>query len=173
MDQRLRDTQTQESILTTRPLPMGWLADLASFIMPVGFTIASVGSALLMAFIFLPHFYTFASAFFTTAVPSYFMILRPCINRHIELRSSIYTVSRRRVEAKAQTGVFWQGRISRIIPVSDIRDITVNPDRIQRTQNRGSVTITAFNGDSITFEDIPDAETTGEIICQLVQELRQ
>jgi hypothetical protein len=173
MDQGRRDTQLQEPILTARPLPTGWVDDLAYFMLPVGFTIVIVGSALLIAFIILPHPYAFAFVFFITAVPSYFLILMPRINRRIELRSSIYTVTRRHVEVKAQTGMFWRRSISRSIAVSDIRDVRVSIDRILRDEYQGSVTITAFNGDSITFADILGAEATGEIIRQLVRELTQ
>lgn len=67
MDQR-RDKQPQESILTARPLPTGWLDDLVSFMMPVGFVVIIVGATLLTAFIVFPQLYVYTFVFLVTAM---------------------------------------------------------------------------------------------------------
>ena len=86
---------------------------------------------------------------------------------HVRLRSMVYTVMPEFVEAEADMGIF--GRYSRRIPVAYIRDVTSQVDVVDRFYNVGSVTVSATNGDSITLENIADAETAREVIWQLVQ----
>lgn len=85
---------------------------------------------------------------------------------HAMLRSSVYTITPEYIEGRSKIGIIEQH--SRRIPIAYIRAVTADADITQQLYNLGSVTVSATNGDSIVFRDIPDPEATRDIISQLI-----
>jgi membrane protein YdbS with pleckstrin-like domain len=88
-----------------------------------------------------------------------------------KLRHSIYTVSREYVAVEADLGIF--GRYDRMVPIAYIRDVTTYSSTFQRFYKLGSIIVTSANGDSITMEDLAEAEDAREAIWWLVNQQAQ
>jgi putative membrane protein len=60
-------------------------------------------------------------------------------------------------------------RDARKIPFSRVLDVTTNASFDRRLFGVGNITVAIANGDTVTFEDITDAQTKAETLWQLVR----
>src|SRR5262249_29078150 len=123
-----RDSQQEETILLTRSEPSWWSF---GYVGPAIFTIIYIISGLLAAYIMapiamvlgIPHVYAYLFVFLIAGLSSYLILIRPKIMQYLELSSSLYRVTRQRIEIEALRGIFWRRRISKSIPIADIKEV--------------------------------------------------
>ena len=83
---------------------------------------------------------------------------------HEILAKAVYTVTAECVES--ESGIF--GKKVRTIPISYVRDVTYGQNAIQSLLGLSDVTVSAANGDKITFKDIADGSHKRDVISKLV-----
>jgi membrane protein YdbS with pleckstrin-like domain len=98
-------------------------------------------------------------------------VMVPFMMWSAKLHRSVYTVTREYVAVEADLGIF--GRYDRMVPIVYISDVTTYSSTIQRFYKLGSIIVTSANGDSITLEDLAEAEDAREAIWRLVTQQAQ
>jgi membrane protein YdbS with pleckstrin-like domain len=83
---------------------------------------------------------------------------------HEILARAVYTVTAEYVES--ESGIV--GKKVRTIPISYVRDVTYGQNPIQSMLGLSDITVSAANGDKITFKDIADGNRKRDLISKLV-----
>src|SRR5262249_4619971 len=92
------------------------------------------------------------------------MALVYSVTMHEILARAVYTVTAEVIES--ESGIF--GKKVRTIPISYVRDVTYGQNFIQSTLGLSDITVSATNGDKITFKDITDGNRKRDLISKLV-----
>jgi membrane protein YdbS with pleckstrin-like domain len=83
---------------------------------------------------------------------------------HEILARAVYTVTAEYVES--ESGIV--GKKVRTIPISYVRDVTYGQNPIQSMLGLSDITVSATNGDKITFKDIADGNRKRDLISRFV-----
>lgn len=145
--------QTSRSVLVDRPdkrmMRVRYLAPV--LILCIGAIIYALPIGDLKV-VFLPLIWLFA------------MALVYAVIMHEILAKAVYTVTAEYIES--ESGIV--GKKVRTIPISYVRDVTFGQNPIQALLGVSDVTVSATNGDKITFKDITDGNQKRDLISKLV-----